>query len=366
MKGYNKLVCIAIVLIMNLLILPFESYGNTASSAIVMEVKTGRVLYSKNINSKKPMASTTKIMTALLALENGNIKDKVKVSPDAVGVEGSSIYLQYDEVISLEDLVYGLMLRSGNDSASAIAYHVAGSEEKFASLMTKKAKDIGANNTNFTNPHGLHNTDHYTTAYDLALITREALLNDKFKEIVKTKKWVSNRTTLNKVFYNKNKTLFQFPGGDGVKTGYTTVAGRCLVTSATRDDMQIIAVVLNDYNWFDDCYNLMESTFEKYKPYQALKKNEAVKSITVENGKKKKSYLVPEEDIIIPVSDEEKSRVHTIIEAKETCKAPITRGKVYGRAKVYIEDKLISTTNLIAREDIEENRFIDHILDFFK
>lgn len=355
-----------IVLIFTIIfsIVPLNSYANSAGSAIVMEVKTGRILYAKNIYSRKPMASTTKIMTALLALENGNLESTIKVDKRAVGVEGSSIYLRYDENIKLIDLIYGLMLRSGNDSAVAIAHHISGSTDEFANLMNQKAKKIGAKNTNFKNPHGLHHKEHYTTAYDLALIARQALLNEDFKKIVSAKRWVSDRDGYN-VFYNKNKTLSQFKGGDGVKTGYTKAAGRCLVTSATRNGMQILCVVLNDPNWFNDCYALMERGFQKYKPKKVLVKNNDIKSFTALKGKKEKSYMTVKEDIVIPVKEDEESKVMTVFECNEEYQTPIMKGQILGKAKVYVGDKLLATTELVAKEDIEKKKFIDKIKDFF-
>lgn len=341
-----------------------DSYANSAHSAIVMDVKTGRILYSKNISAKKPMASTTKIMTALLALEYGDLEAFVKVDKNAVGVEGSSIYLKYDEEVKLRDLVYGLMLRSGNDSAAAIAYHISGSIEEFSNLMNKRAKEIGANNTNFKNPHGLHHKDHYTTAYDLALITRQALLNEDFNKIVRTKRWISEREGYN-TFYNKNKTLNQFKGGDGVKTGYTRAAGRCLVTSATRKGMQIISVVLNDPNWFNDCYFLMEEAFREYSPEKVITRNNDIKSFRINNGKVERSYMIAKEDIVIPVKEEEKDKIYIVFECNETYEAPVRKGQKLGKAKIYIEDRLIGTTELFAKENIEKRKLIDIIKNFF-
>lgn len=361
----KEIFCVALIFMIIFSLAPIDSYGNSAKSAIVMEVNTGRILYSKNIYDKKPMASTTKIMTALLALKNGDLESHVKVARKAVGIEGSSIYLKYDEKIKLRDLVYGLMLRSGNDSAVAIAHHVSGSEDEFINLMNKEAKKIGAKNTSFKNPHGLHHKNHYTTAYDLALITRQALLNEDFKKIVSTKRWIAKREGFN-VFYNKNKTLSQFKGGDGVKTGYTKASGRCLVTSATRNGMQVLCVVLNDPNWFNDCYSLMNSAFGKYSAKKVLEKNNEIKSFTVDKGKIDKSYMTVKEDIIVPVADGEESKVTTIFECDEEYEAPIIKGQRLGKAKVYIGDRLIATTQLFAQEDIEKSTLMDRIKNFFK
>lgn len=366
LKSYKKILSQILIgiIILILILIPVYTQAISAQSAIVMEVQTGRILYARNIYNKLPMASTTKIMTALVALEKGNIKSIVKVPREAVGVEGSSIYLRYNEQISLEDLLYGLMLRSGNDAAVAIAYHISGSVEDFVKLMNKRAKEIGAKNTHFKNPHGLHDDNHYTTAYDLALITRTALLNAKFKEIVSTKKWVAKRDGYN-LFYNKNKTLSQFKGGDGVKIGYTRAAGRCLVSSATRNGMQLISVVLNDYNWFDDCHRLMEAAFNTYKPYEVLYKDKPIKSFNINKGQKKKSYLVSKKNITIPVSEREKEKVFTVFESNEVYNAPIKKDEVLGKAKIYVGDELIATTELIAKESVKKQSFMDYIIDIF-
>jgi D-alanyl-D-alanine carboxypeptidase (penicillin-binding protein 5/6) len=337
----------------------------SASSAILMDRSTGRVLYARNINSKMPMASTTKIMTALLAIKKGDLDSYVKVPTEAVGVEGSSIYLQYGEKILLRDLVYGLMLRSGNDSAVAIAHHVGKSVEEFVDMMNEEAKRLGANNTNFMNPNGLHHDKHYTTAYDLALITREALRNQAFREVTKTKLWVAKREG-HKYFYNKNKTLSQYKDGDGVKTGYTRAAGRCLVTSATRNDMQLIAVVLNDPNWFNDCFKMLDFGFDNYKSTKVFGKDEITKKVTVYGGEKKYTNLVYKDDIIVPLKEGEEKLIKTIIEIDENIQAPIKRRQSLGKANVYLKDKLLGTTDIISREDIEVEKIQRKITKYLK
>ncbi len=337
----------------------------SAASAIVLDVKTGRILYSKNMNDKKPMASTTKIMTGLLALENSDPNDLVKIHKKAVGVEGSSIYLQNEEELKMQDLVYGLMLRSGNDAAAAIAHQISGSIEDFADLMNARAKEIGALNTNFMNPHGLHHEKHYTTAYDLALISREALLNKDFNKVARTKVWVADREGF-KYFHNKNKTLSEFSGGDGVKTGFTRAAGRCLVTSATRDGMQLVCVVLNAPNWFQDSYQLLNHTFDTYQPWKVIEKDIPLKTVSVPNGKKETTKVVCPEDIIIPVTEEEKAKIVTVLEVEEMVNAPLLRGTKLGRAKIYVDNKLLYTTVLISREDVEPKNILDHISNFVR
>ncbi|MTI70223.1 MAG: D-alanyl-D-alanine carboxypeptidase [Firmicutes bacterium] len=332
-------------------------------SGVLMERDSGRILYSHNINKKLPMASTTKIMTALLALEKGNLADEVKISSKSVGIEGSSIYLYNGEIIKLEDLIYGLMLRSGNDAAVAIANHISGSVEEFANLMNKRAKEIGAINTNFTNPHGLHNSNHYTTAYDLALITRVALKNRKFREIVSENLWVSKRNQ-NQYFFNKNKTISQYKYGDGVKIGYTTKAGRCLVASATKDKMQLIAVVLNDYSWFNDCYRLFDYGFNNYDSLVVYDNKQFIKNVTVLNGKKSKIPIVTESNLILPVTEKEKNKIKIFIDAPKEIKAPINKGQKIGKVKVYLEGELITTSDLLANKDVKEKQFLDKVIGY--
>lgn len=332
-------------------------------SAILLEANSGRILYANNANTKLPIASTTKIMTALLAIENGDLGQKVRIKSNSVGIEGSSIYLASGEEVTLRDLVYGLMLRSGNDAAVAIANHIGGSVDEFAKLMNKRAKEIGANNTHFTNPHGLHDDNHYSTAYDLALITKKAMEYDEFKKISKTKLWVADRD-INQYFYNKNKTLWQYDGGDGVKIGYTRKAGRCLVSSATKDNMQLIAVVLDNYSWFNDCYKLFDYGFEKYGSMVIYDKNQLVKSIYVPNGKKKVLSVITKGSLILPLTEEEINQIKTNIILPDTLNAPIKKGDELGRIKVFMKGQLIYTDKLIARDNIYEKGFWDKTFEF--
>lgn len=339
--------------------------NNSAKGAILIERDSGRILYAKNAFVKMPEASTTKIMTALLALEYGNLDEVVKVDFKSIGVEGSSIYLRKDEKILLRDLVYGLMLRSGNDASIAIAIHISGSVEDFAKLMNNKAKQIGASSTNFTNPHGLHNDNHYTTAYDLAIITREALKHEEFRKIVSTVKWISGRNE-NKLFFNKNKTLWQYEGGDGVKIGFTKKAGRCLVSSATRNDMQLISVVLNDGNWFNDCYRMLDYGFNNYKNIIIYDQNQYVKSIYVKNGKSSSLPLVTANDLTIPLTENELKSVKTIIDVPDRIDAPVEKGSKIGSIKVYLNGKLLKKTDIIAKKNIKKKNSLEKSIDYIK
>jgi len=338
----------------------------SGEAAIVIDTATGRILYEKNINHKMPMASTTKIMTALVALERMPLDKQIEVDPKAVGVEGSSIYLKANERIKMEDLLYGLMLRSGNDAATAIAIAAAGSVEDFAALMNAKARELGANNTNFMNPHGLSHNEHYTTAYDLAIITRAAMHHPTFKEISKSKYWRAERSSEYNYFVNKNKILSIVEGGDGVKTGFTKIAGRCLVASATREDMQFIAVTLNDGNWFNTTKELLDKSFSIYKPHVVYNANDLVGSLPITNGLKDNVNLLAAKKIVIPLKEEEFDKVTTKIQFPETMHAPIIKGQSVGKIYTYLNNELIDTTSIYTEEEVEKLSFKDKVYRFFK
>ncbi|WP_237690647.1 D-alanyl-D-alanine carboxypeptidase family protein [Paenibacillus caui] len=242
-----------------------------AQASALLDVESGRLLYSKQGDEILPIASLTKIMTAIVAIEHGDLNKRVKVSPYAFGKEGSSIYLKLGEEMSLENMLYGLMLRSGNDAATAIAEHVGGSEQGFVHLMNSKAEMIGLKNTHFVNPHGLDHKGHYSTANDLAKLTAYALHNPVFREIVKTevRKAPNPNDPWDYSWLNKNKMLRFYEGADGVKTGFTKIARRCLVSSATRDGQQLVAVTLNDGDDWNDHAKLLDYGFEHF-PLQTL------------------------------------------------------------------------------------------------
>lgn len=341
------------------------SYGSSLNlsgeSFILIEEESGRILAEKTPHQKLPIASTTKIMTALLAVESGKLDDIVEISRDSVGVEGSSIFLKEGEKIKLRDLVYGLMLRSGNDSAVAIATYLGGTEENFISYMNKKARLIGAMNTNFMNPHGLHDENHYSTAYDLALITKTAFKNKDFEEIAAAKSYRSDRDEYN-YYVNKNKTLWEYDGGDGVKIGYTMRAGRCLVSSAKRNNMRLIAVSLNDPNWFNDNYALFDYGFNNYKLYRVYERNQLLKTIDVKNGKKDKVVLVSEKDFLYPLKEEEISLLKVNIQLDESTNAPIDKGQLLGHVEVFLDGKLIRRDNLVAKESVERMNMLERLI----
>ena len=239
----------------------------SAGQAILINGNTGDILYEKSAEEKAYPASTTKIMTALIVLEtldeyDSPINQMVTVPATAEGVEGSSIYLKRNERISIEDLLYGLMLVSGNDAAVALAEIVGGSQEKFVEMMNDKAEELGCHNTHFANPNGLFDENHYTTAKDMSVIAKAAMANPKFRDIVGAQSWDATSRQNDYVhFANKNKTVHQYEGGNGVKIGYTKTSGRTLVASAERGGESMICVVMSAPDWFNDAYKLMDYGF---------------------------------------------------------------------------------------------------------
>lgn len=237
---------------------------STSAACAVLINGTGDTLFAQNENEKAYPASTTKIMTALVVLETLDelglgTDSEVTVPAEAVGIEGSSIYLKKGERLSIEELLYGLMLQSGNDSAAALAICVGGSLSDFVEKMNEKAAELGCTGTHFTNPSGLYDENHYTTAADLAKIALATMQREDFRSIVGTKNWQNENGS--RSFYNKNKTIHQYEGATGVKIGFTKASGRTLVASAERDGKEMIAVVLRDGNWFEDAYALMDYGF---------------------------------------------------------------------------------------------------------
>lgn len=233
----------------------------SAKAEIAMELTTGTVITENNADSKLPMASTTKIVTAIIIIEDCNLDEVISVPDSAIGVEGSSIYLKKDEKISIKDLLYGLMLRSGNDSATALAIHHSGSIEKFAEVMTERAKSMGAENSEFKNPSGLPDDAHFTTAKDLCKIACHAMKNPIFREIVSTTSYKGQFRS----FENKNKILKSYDGANGIKTGYTMKAGRCLVSSAEKNGMDLVCVVLNCPEMYERSCEIFDYGFNNFK-----------------------------------------------------------------------------------------------------
>ncbi len=336
-----------------------EGVDVSAKSAVVIEATTGRILYQKNAHEKMPMASTTKIMTAIVAIENGNLNDTVVVGPNASGVEGSSIWLSAGEKMTLSDMLFGLMLASGNDAAVAIAEHVGGSVDAFVDMMNNKAHEIGAYNTHFANPNGLPIDNHYTTAYDLALISAYAMNNDIFREVVKTQyktlPWEGHEW--NRVVKNKNKILWNYEGGNGVKTGFTEAAGRCLSAAAQREDMQLVSVVLSAPDMFNDCMALMDYGFENYDNSLVVKAGELIGDVSVKDGVEDSFPVYTTDDIYYPLTQEEIEKLNKRVYIDENVVAPVQKGQSVGHIDLWLGEDKLQSVALAAPLDIGENSY---------
>ena len=261
------------LLILLTLLVPIRVYGISAQSAILMDTDNNIVLYEKNINEVRSVASISKIMTAILAIESGRMDDKVTIGNEIDKAYGSGIYIRKGEQLTLRDLVYGLMLRSGNDAALAIANYVGGSVDNFVILMNDKAKEIGMKSTTFNNPSGLdEDKGNYSTAYDMAKLASYAIKNDEFKKITGTKKYKLKTNMNTYIWNNKNKMLSLYKYSTGGKTGYTETAKRTLVSYASKDNTNLVVVTLNDGNDWNDHKYLFEYGFNNYKNYTILKK----------------------------------------------------------------------------------------------
>ncbi len=322
------------------------------SSEIVIEVNTNRILHQTNAFEKKYMASTTKILTAITIIENCNLNDVVTVTKQTVGVEGSSIYLEAGEKLTVEQLLYGLMLRSGNDCAETLAVHCSESIEEFAKLMNNTANKIGAKDSNFVNPHGLHDDNHYTTAYDLAIISSYALKNQAFREIVGTKsiRIPHSIREYDRILINKNKMLKDFEGSTGIKTGYTKKAGRCLVSSCYRNGMELVCVVLNCPPMFERSKTLLTDCFNSYQPCKIIESDNIV-GFTKFNDMK--IPLIVKNDVILPLNCNEIRNVNVVYDYPEIINKPINKDKEIGFIKIYSENNLIFQEKIYTIIDVE-------------
>ncbi|MGG2092933.1 D-alanyl-D-alanine carboxypeptidase family protein [Bacillus sp. S13(2024)] len=324
--------------------LPNDTYAQmkdvSARNAVLMEQHSGRVLYGKLEHESEKIASITKIMTALLAVESGKMKEKVSISNTAVRVEGSAIYLKPGQKVTLEDLVYGLMLRSGNDAAQAIAEYVGGSTDGFVYLMNEKAAQIGMKDTHFSNPHGLDGDGtHYSSAYDMAQLTRYAMNNETFRKIFGTKTYQSQAWDY--PWKNKHKLVTSmYEYATGGKTGFTKKAGRTLVTTASKDGLDLIVVTLQASSDWDDHMYLFNEGFKQYTSTTVLKKG----VLSEIQDKKYKNHVYTKNDLLVPLTKEELKKVTLNIEFDKTAK--VTDGEKVGRAIAYLNGEEIGERNL--------------------
>lgn len=347
---------------------------------VIYDRKSGRVIWGKNDNKRVAMASTTKIMTCIIVLENANLNEEVTVSSRAAGTGGSRLGLKKGDKITIHDLLYGLMLRSGNDAAVALAEHVGGDKEGFAKLMNNKAKELGLKDTHFVTPHGLDNPEHYTTAYELAQITDYALKNETFAKIVNTKDYTISINGYSKGLTNTNELLGYLQGVNGVKTGFTNNAGRCLVTSVNRNNFEIITVVLGaDTKKIRtaDSIKLIEYAYKNYKHINIetivkekfnVWKSMNEKRIIVEKGKYTNIMLELSEikNKVIPIKSDNVDNVDIEINCLYYLMAPIEKSKTVGNLKAILNGEVIEVIDILNKEEIEKKNRKDYFFEFLK
>ena len=335
-------------LVLFLFWLPVKVEAISAESYVVMDYDSGRVLMSQNATREKLIASTTKIMTAIIALENGDIASVRKVGEEVLKAYGSAIYLSLDEEITLKDLLYGLMLRSGNDAAIEIAYHISGDMESFVALMNEKAYSLGMSQTHFINNHGLEDENgngNTSTAYDMALLMRYALKNETFREIIGTKTYEAKTTGKTYVWQNKNKLLSSYEHEIGGKTGYTKKAKRTLVTAASKDDKTVIVVTLNDGNDFADHRTLSDLVFNTYERVAVLAKD----SLVIDVNNPQRYYIKNDFYMLVKEEEKENIRIDYKINTDETLEE-------VGVAEVYLNDELITSEKIYQRLENSEKK----------
>lgn len=319
----------------------------SAQRAILMDGTTGQVIYEKNADERSLIASTTKIMTALVVCQQCNVLDRVRIPKEAVGIEGSSMYLQEGEVLTVQELLYGLMLQSGNDAAVALAIYCGGTVEGFAELMNDKARYLGMDNSHFVNPNGLDAPGHYSTARDLAILAAYAMEDPVFAQTVSTKTMKIGDRYLT----NHNKLLWQVEGAEGIKTGYTKAAGRILVSSATRQGRRLICVTINDPDDWNDHAALYQQGFANYAIRTVVEQGQTLGTIPVLGGEETQVDLIATEGIEYALTAEEQPRI--VLPAQEFVYAPVVAGSEAGDAYVVLGERIVGKIPLIYGETIE-------------
>ncbi len=324
------------------LFVPVYAVSTHASSAILMDAESGRVLYEQNPHEKRLIASTTKLMTALVAVENcADLDGEVEIRPEWLGAEGSSIYLKAGEKITVRGLLYGLLLQSGNDSATAIACHIAGSEGDFVALMNQRAAELGMADTSFANACGLDHENHYSTAYDMALLARVCLKNETVAAICATK----TVTIGTRTFVNHNKLLTRYEGCVGMKTGFTEKAGRTLVSAATRDGQTLICVTLNDGDDWNDHAKLLDYGFEMFPREKLYAAGDGFGAVPVSGSLLPVVNAVAASDVGYPIRDGEKLTLH--VDLADRAEAPVHAGDKLGEAVWWLDGQPVARVDLV-------------------
>ncbi len=331
------------------LFLPLRANAVSARRAYVLDAVSGRVLYEKNADEQSLIASTTKIMTALVVCEQCNVLDRMRIPKDAVGIEGSSMYLKEGEVLTLQELLYGLMLSSGNDAAVALAIYCGGTVEGFAEMMNDKARVLGMTGTHFENPNGLDSPGHYSTAKDLAILASYAMENPIFAKTVSAK----SVTVGERYLTNHNKLLWRVDGADGVKTGFTKAAGRILVSSATRNGRRLIAVTIDDPDDWKDHAALLEEGFARYSIRTVITAGEKIGTLDVMGGEAQKVEVLAAEDFSYALAEDECAQL--ALPGPGFVYAPAVEGADAGCAYVLINGKAVGKVPVVYGTTVEQD-----------
>lgn len=365
----KKLICLVLCILMALPLFSPKIYAAapdfsvSALSAVVINAETGSIVYEKGAFAQRAMASTTKIMTALLTIEAGDLDKKFTADSYAIQVEGTSMGLQQGDIVTRRALLYGILLPSGNDAANAAAVSVSGSMDKFVELMNKKAEELGLTNTHFANPSGLDAEGHYTTAYDLAMLTKTALENPTFAEICRcadARVEFGNPPYLRRLA-NSNKMLWQYEGCYGVKTGFTDNARRCLVSAAERDGVKLICVTLNAPDDWEDHRKMLDYGFDQVTKTEVILPS--LLSVPVIGGTEEQTKLSLSEKVILPLSRDEIKSVSFKVYAEPFLYAGFEQGKKVGTVEIFLDGELLRRADLITSEGVERS---EEKLNFFE
>lgn len=348
------------------------------SAACVMDAWSGTVIYDKDGKSQRAPASTTKMITCLLAIENLSLETQVIIDKEVIATKGNTLNFKEGEILSVKDLLYGMMVYSGNDAAVALAKEVSGSVSAFAELMNKRAFELGAKNTNFVNPHGLTEDGHVSTAYDLAMIAKGCMENHIFREICKTPSYKisPNFMSAEREIFSTNLLLtndsimvtvagvsrpVKYDSCIGIKTGFTIAAGNCLVSASKKEGTTFISVVLNsgELERFSDSIALLDWSSDNYRSNQVVNKDKAVGKVRIKNGAILKADMVGEKDyFLLMPNDAADSVVSTKVVLGKALSAPISKGAIVGKIEVYEGDRLVDTVNGVLKEDIPQGTFL--------
>jgi len=352
---------LSILVLIILVVSPGTAYAElprvTASAAVLIDVESGQIYFAKNHTVRREPASLTKIMTAVIALENGDLNDVVTVGGEAAAIsEGSTIELNKGEKITLGELLKAALICSANDSTVAIAEHVGGSEGRFIALMNKKAGALGLFGTRFANTNGYHDPNHYTTAYDLAFLTRYALGNPKFNELVQTRettvRWIEPAAREEKIGNTNRLLTGGYEGADGVKTGTTSMAGNCLIASSTKEGRRLIAVALHSDDRYRDCVKMFDYGFKVIRPLSIIASGQTAANPAVEGGASPAVEAVAEKELQVRLDPEELPKLEKRLNINEPLAAPIKKGQKVGEVVCIYKNQELGRVNLLAGADV--------------